>query len=112
MLERESEVWYIEYKKCLHSYGGDIMAVDVLSVSSKGQIVLPMDIRKKLDIEAGAKLAAYAIGDMIMLKPIDIPTEQDFRKSLDEAALWAKEAGYEETNVNDIVKSYRKSKRS
>ena len=65
------------------------MAVDVLSVSSKGQIVLPMDIRKKLDIEAGAKLAAYAIGDMIMLKPIDIPTEQDFRKSLDEAALWA-----------------------
>ena len=48
MLERESEVWYIECKECLHSYGGDIMAVDVLSVSSKGQIVLPMDIRKKL----------------------------------------------------------------
>lgn len=88
------------------------MAVEVLSVSSKGQIVLPMEMRKKMDIGAGAKLAAYALGDIIMLKPIDVPTESDFRKSLDEAQAWAKEAGYKESDVNDIVKSYRKSKRS
>ena len=88
------------------------MAVDVLSVSSKGQIVLPMEIRKKMDIGAGAKLAAYAMGDMIMLKMISIPTESDFKKSLDEAAAWAKEAGYEESDVETIVKSYRKSKKS
>lgn len=88
------------------------MAVEVLSVSSKGQIVLPMEIRKKMDIGAGAKLAAYAMGDMIMLKMISIPTESDFKKSLDEAAAWAKEAGYEESDVETIVKSYRKSKKS
>ena len=88
------------------------MAVDVLSVSSKGQIVLPMEIRKKLDIGTGSKLAAYALGDMIMLKPIDIPTEDDFKKGLDEAAKWAREVGYEESDINDIVKSYRKSKKS
>ena len=87
------------------------MAVDVLSVSSKGQIVLPMDMRKKLNIEAGAKLAACALGDMIMLKPIEVPTENDFKKTLDDAANWAKEVGYEERDVNDIIKSYRKSKR-
>ena len=86
------------------------MAVDVLSVSSKGQIVLPVEIRKKFNIDAGAKLAAYALGDMIMLKPIEVPTENDFKKSLDAAAEWAKEVGYEESDVNDIVKSYRKSK--
>ena len=88
------------------------MTIDVLSVSSKGQIVLPIEMRKKLDIGTGAKLAAYALGDMILLKPIDIPTDTDFRKSLDEAAMWAKEAGYEESDVNDIIKSYRKCKRS
>ena len=87
------------------------MAVDVLSVSSKGQIVLPMEMRKKMDIEAGSKLAAYAVGDMIMLKMINIPTESDFKKSLDEAAMWAKKAGYKENDVNDIVKSYRKNKK-
>ena len=88
------------------------MAVDVLSVSSKGQVVLPVEMRKKLSIGAGAKLAAYALGDMIMLKPIDIPTESDFKRSLDEAAAWAKDAGYEESDVNNIIKSYRKSKNS
>ncbi len=86
------------------------MAVEVLSVSSKGQIVLPMDMRKKLDIGTGSKLAAYMIGNVIMLKAIEVPTESDFQKTLDEAAKWAKEAGYKESDVNDIVKSYRKKK--
>ena len=88
------------------------MAVDVLSVSSKGQIVLPIEMRKKMSIEAGSKLAAYAFGDMIMLKPIEIPAENDFKKSLDQFATWAVDAGYKETDVDDIIKSYRKSKRS
>ena len=88
------------------------MAVDVLSVSSKGQIVLPAEMRRKMSINAGAKLAAYALGDMIMLKPISIPTESDFKESLDKAAQWAKEAGYKEEDVNEIIKSYRKNKRS
>lgn len=88
------------------------MSVEVLSVSSKGQVVLPKEIRKKMSIGSGSKLAAYSIGDMIMLKPINIPTEQDFKDSLDEAAAWAKEVGYEEKDVNDIVKSYRKAKRA
>ena len=88
------------------------MAVDVLSVSSKGQVVLPVEMRRKLSIEAGTKLAVYALGDMIMLKPIDIPMESDFIRNLDEAATWAKEAGYKESDVNDIIKSYRKNKKA
>lgn len=88
------------------------MSVEVLSVSSKGQVVLPMEMRKKMSIENGSKLAAYSLGDMIMLKPINVPTEQDFRDSLDQAVAWAKEAGYEESDVNDIVKSYRKAKKA
>ena len=88
------------------------MAVDVLSVSSKGQIVLPVEMRRELEIGAGAKLAAYVLGDLILLKPINVPTESDFKKSLDEAAEWAKEVGYKEDDVNDIVKTHRKRKRS
>ena len=86
------------------------MTVDVLSVSSKGQIVLPAEMRRKMSIHAGTKLAAYVLGDMIMLKLVNIPTESDFRKSLDKAARWAEEVGYQEENVNDIVKSYRNAR--
>ena len=87
------------------------MSVEVLSVSSKGQVVLPVEMRKKMSLGNGSKLAAYLLGDMIMLKPINIPTEQDFKDSLDQAAAWAREVGYEENDVNDIVKSYRRTKK-
>ena len=97
-----SHILYLCRIKCLRH----------MSVSSKGQIVLPVEMRKKLDIGTGAKLAAYAIGDMIMLKPIAVPTEDDFKKSLDAAAAWAKDAGYKESDIDDIVKSYRKSKKA
>ncbi len=87
------------------------MSVDILSVSSKGQIVLPMEIRRRLNIGTGAKLAAYAVGNMIMLQQIDVPTEEDFKSALDEASQWAKDAGYAEADINGIIKSYRKSRR-
>lgn len=88
------------------------MGVEVLTVSSKGQVVLPADMRKKLSIGSGAKLAVYASGDVIMLKPITIPTEKDFAKKLDEAKEWAASVGYRESDVNDIIKDVRRKKRT
>ena len=88
------------------------MSVNVLTVSSKGQVVLPAEIRKKLSIGSGAKLAAYASGDVIMLKPITIPSEKDFAERLDEAREWAASVGYQESDVNDIIKEVRRKKRS
>lgn len=88
------------------------MSVEVLTVSSKGQVVLPAEMRKKFSIESGSKLAAYAAGDVIMLMPITIPTEQDFAARLDEAQEWAASVGYTESNVNDIIKDVRRKKRA
>ena len=51
-------------------------------------------------------------GDVIMLKMNDITTEEDFRKQLDSAKEWAGKVGYKEDDVNDIIKSVRKSKRT
>ena len=88
------------------------MPVDVLTVSSKGQIVLPAPIRKALSIGSGDKLAAYAIGDTVMLKPVKVPTEDDFKAWLDEAQEWALSVGYEEGDIAGIVKDVRRSARS
>lgn len=87
------------------------MSIEVLTVSSKGQISIPLEIRKKMSITRGDKLAAYASGDVIMLKPIRIPSEDDFEQLLDEAQEWAASVGYQESDVNDIIKSVRRKKR-
>ena len=87
------------------------MNAQVLTVSSKGQISLPASIRKLLSIDKGDKLVAYTSGDVIMLKALKLPTIEEFEKSMDEAQDWAASVGYEEQDVNDIIKSVRAKKR-
>jgi len=87
------------------------MSIDVLTVSSKGQIVLPAEIRKALSINTGDKLAIFASDDVIMLKTVKVPTVEDFKMKLDEAQKWAKQVGYVESDVNEIIKDVRKKKR-
>ncbi len=87
------------------------MTVDVLTVSTKGQVVLPAEMRKNLAIAAGTKLAAYASDDFIVLKVIQLPDSDEFREKLDEAQQWAESVGYTEDDVDEIVKSFRAAKR-
>ena len=49
------------------------MNTQILTVSSKGQISLPVNIRKLLSINTGDKLVAYTSGDVIMLKTMNCP---------------------------------------
>lgn len=87
------------------------MNTQILTVSSKGQISLLVSIRKLLSIDTGDKLVAYTSGDAIVLKTLKLPSAAEFEASLDEAQKWAKSVGYNENDVNDIVKSVRKKKR-
>ena len=87
------------------------MNAQVLTVSSKGQISLPASIRKLLSIDKGDKLVAYVSGDVIMLKALKLPTIEEFEKSMDEAQDWAASVGYDEQDVNDIIKAVRAKKR-
>lgn len=59
------------------------MKTDVLSVSSKGQIVLPIAMRRALNINTGDHLAVYSTDDAIVLKRLDMPTTVEFDAWLD-----------------------------
>lgn len=85
--------------------------MDVVTVSSKGQVVLPAAIRKSLSISDGDKLAAYASDDFIMLKVLRMPTIDEFKSKLDQAQEWAASVGYAEEDVDSIIKATRESKR-
>ncbi|MDO5441907.1 MAG: AbrB/MazE/SpoVT family DNA-binding domain-containing protein [Bacillota bacterium] len=86
------------------------MNTQVLTVSSKGQISLPINMRRLLSIETGDKLVAYASGDAIMLKTLKLPSADEFEASLAEAQEWAASVGYSENDVDDIIKSVRGKK--
>lgn len=88
------------------------MSTDVLTVSSKGQVVLPARLRKKLSIGTGDHLAVYTSGDVIMLKRIDMPSEDDFASRLDEAEAWARSVDLRESDVDDAIAAVRARKRA
>lgn len=87
------------------------MNAQILTVSSKGQISLPVSIRRRLDIGTGDKLVAYAAGDVIMLKALKVPSAEEFEASLDQAQKWAASVGYEERDVGDTIRAVREKKR-
>ena len=88
------------------------MSVDVLTVSSKGQIVLPAAMRKAMSLVSGDKLIAYSSGDSILLKPLEVPKEDDCKKWLDEARTWAAESGLSEDDIPGIIADVRARKRT
>ena len=87
------------------------MSIQVVTVSSKGQIAIPSDMRKRMSIDAGTKLAAYAEDGFIVLKPLKVPSLEEFRSTLDRAAAWAQESGLREDDVDSIVKGARRRRR-
>jgi len=86
------------------------MEAQVLTVSSKGQVSIPIGIRKRLSIDSGDKLVAYTSGDVIMLKMIKLPSADEFEKAMEVAEAWARSVGYCETDVDDVIASVRKKK--
>lgn len=54
--------------------------LEVTSLSTKGQIVIPREIREKLGLEPGTKLIVIQEGDNILLKPITLPKKEQFKK--------------------------------
>lgn len=79
------------------------------SLSSKGQIVLPVELRKKLSLSEGAKFFIMCEDENIMLKVIQKPDEKEFFKMVDKENQWAKEVGLKESDVSEAIKKVRAS---
>ncbi len=73
--------------------------VQVTTVSPKGQVVIPQEIREELGIESGTKFAVYGKSDTIIFKRIEMPTARDFEKLAAFGRKFAKKKGIKERDV-------------
>ncbi len=65
------------------------MAVETVRMSSKGQIVIPLDLREELQVDEGTVFAVVGSKDTIVLKKIATPSKEELIKDL---GLFAKKA--------------------
>lgn len=47
---------------------------EVITISEKGQVVIPQSIRKELGIKPKNKFLVYGKGDTIIMKKLDLPS--------------------------------------
>jgi AbrB family looped-hinge helix DNA binding protein len=79
-------------------------------LSSKGQVVIPEDIRKRLGLEAGAQFVVVGEGDVVVLKALKAPKVADFKALLDEAQKSAEAAGLTPADIERAIREVRKNK--
>lgn len=61
------------------------MEYELTRLSSKGQLVIPLDMRKTLGLRTGTRLAMFTDGKHILLKPIPTPDVSAFKRLVAEA---------------------------
>jgi len=79
-------------------------------LSSKGQVVIPEEIRKRLGLEPGAQFVVVGEGDVVVLKALKAPKMSDFKQLLDQAQASAEAAGLTEEDVTRAICEARSNK--
>ena len=87
------------------------MQVEMASVSTKGQVVIPGTIRKSLGITTGSKLVVMTDGENVLMKPIKPPAIEEFGTLLAESRKAAMDAGLRDSDVTDAIREARHARR-
>lgn len=87
------------------------MDVSITKMSSKGQIVIPSEMRK--DIKEGAKLVIIRNNDQLIMKKVDdfgknLKEDLEFAKKTEEAFRRYEKGEFKEINAKDFLKEIEK----
>lgn len=82
--------------------------IEITSMSSRGQVVIPQSLRIKLKIHEGEKFIIIGEDNTIVLKKVEMPSFKGFEKLLAKTREFAKNKGISEADVEEAIKESRK----
>ena len=84
--------------------------VSTTKMSSKGQVVIPEQIRVQLALEAGSQFVVVGDKDVVILKRITTPSLSEFDGLVKQARSQARAAGLKKSDIENAVTQARKKK--
>lgn len=87
------------------------MSMELTKLSSKGQVVIPGSVRKKLELSEGEVLAVSSKDNMIVLKKIEnLTEEEDLRTFSEIKKSWKEiaEGKFKKMKSKDFLKEISK----
>jgi len=79
-------------------------------MSSKGQVVIPEDIRRKLGLKTGVQFVVVGKDDVVILKSIAKPSMSEFEQLISEARKQARKTGLKKLDVMAAIQKVRKQR--
>ena len=76
-------------------------------MSSKGQVVIPEEIRNRLGLRAGTQFIVVVNRDAVILKAISGPSVKEFGGLIEQARQQARRAGLRKSDVEAAVARVR-----
>lgn len=88
-----------------------LMKIDIVTVASRGQVIIPSDIRKELDIKEEEKLLMCEMEGSILFKKVGIKEKKDLEKIF--SLLWkrARERKIIKEEVEEEIRKRREEKK-
>jgi len=83
-------------------------SVSTTRMSSKGQVVIPEDIRPRLGLDTGTQFLVLGEDDVVILKMVRPPAMGDFDRLVKKARAQARAAGLKRSDVSAAVSRVRK----
>ena len=76
-------------------------------MSSKGQVVIPEEIRERLGLKAGSQFVVLGDEDVVILKTISAPSMDEFDAIISEARVQARSAGLKRSDIAAAIERAR-----
>lgn len=76
-------------------------------MSSKGQVVIPEEVRTRLGLETGVQFVVLGENDVVILKKIATPSLRDFDAIVGRARRQARSAGMKPSDIAKAVARVR-----
>lgn len=85
--------------------------VSTTKMSSKGQVVIPENIRKQLKLKAGDQFIVLGEKDVVILKSITPPSLDEFDTLIADARKMGKLSGIKKSDIQDSILKARGKKK-
>jgi AbrB family looped-hinge helix DNA binding protein len=82
-------------------------ALATTKMSSKGQVVIPEEIRKRLGLKAGSQFVVVGEKDVVILKTISPPSMEEFDRLILEARRQARQAAVRRSDITAAIARVR-----
>jgi AbrB family looped-hinge helix DNA binding protein len=82
-------------------------ALATTKMSSKGQVVIPEEIRKRLGLKAGSQFVVVGEKDVVILKAISPPSMEEFDRLILEVRRQARQAGMRRSDITGAIARVR-----